>query len=307
MLTGEYAESITIARQTADAAHSFGLLFVTPYAMTVKAFALFGLKRFEDAYGTVNAITEEAQIRGDSLSLANAAVAQARLLLAQGVHGEAIAITDERLLSTLTPGMRGESLAVHALALACQGDTRRASIAVREARANSRATETETTSLAAEAVVALQRGADESNIFARLLEHVDRTRHLDAFVAAYRAHPALLTRCALASDFHSLILDCVAVGKDQALAEGAGVQLSESFSPDSTPGGALSPREFEVLGLIAAGLTNAAIAQQLYISEATVKVHVRHIFDKLGVRSRTKAALHPAARRARYATAASTG
>jgi LuxR family transcriptional regulator, maltose regulon positive regulatory protein len=307
MLTGAYAESIAMARQTSDAATGFGLEFVAPYAMTIKAFALFGLKHFEEAYSAVDAIYQKAQARGDSLSIANAAVAQARLLLAQGSHSQAIAITDERLLSTLTPGMRGESLAVHALALACNGDTRQASIVVSEARANSRATETETTALAAEAVVALQRGANGSKVFTRLLEHVDRTRHLDAFVAAYRAHPALLTRCTLATDFQSLIRDSVAVGKDEALAEGVGVQLRESSSAASTPTATLSSREFEVLGLIAAGLTNAAIAEQLYISEATVKVHVRHIFDKLGVRSRTKAALHPAAQRARYATAISTG
>jgi DNA-binding NarL/FixJ family response regulator len=51
-----------------------------------------------------------------------------------------------------------------------------------------------------------------------------------------------------------------------------------------------------VLNLIAEGLTNRAIAQTLFISESTVKVHVLHIFDKLGVRSRTEAALKGASR-----------
>ena len=54
---------------------------------------------------------------------------------------------------------------------------------------------------------------------------------------------------------------------------------------------ALSPREEEVLHLISLGLSNAAIASELYISEATVKVHVRHILEKLGARSRTEAAI----------------
>jgi DNA-binding NarL/FixJ family response regulator len=43
--------------------------------------------------------------------------------------------------------------------------------------------------------------------------------------------------------------------------------------------------------LIAEGLTNRSIAERLFISEATVKVHVQRIFEKLGVRSRTEAAL----------------
>jgi non-specific serine/threonine protein kinase len=51
----------------------------------------------------------------------------------------------------------------------------------------------------------------------------------------------------------------------------------------------LSPRERDVLHLLAQGLTNQAIADQLYIAEATVKVHVTSIFTKLGVDSRSAA------------------
>lgn len=48
----------------------------------------------------------------------------------------------------------------------------------------------------------------------------------------------------------------------------------------------LSGREVEVLQLLAAGESNRAIARRLYISEHTVKTHVRHILAKLGARSR---------------------
>ncbi len=51
----------------------------------------------------------------------------------------------------------------------------------------------------------------------------------------------------------------------------------------------LSKRELEVLGLIAAGLTNAEIAQKLFIAVGTVKRHVNHIYGKLDVGSRTQA------------------
>ncbi|HEX8931213.1 MAG TPA: LuxR C-terminal-related transcriptional regulator, partial [Actinomycetota bacterium] len=48
-------------------------------------------------------------------------------------------------------------------------------------------------------------------------------------------------------------------------------------------------REIEVLALVAKGASNAAIAAELFISEATVKTHLIHIFGKLGVDDRTAA------------------
>jgi DNA-binding NarL/FixJ family response regulator len=52
----------------------------------------------------------------------------------------------------------------------------------------------------------------------------------------------------------------------------------------------LSHREREVYELLAQGRSNRDIARTLFISESTTKVHVRHIFEKLGVRSRAEAA-----------------
>jgi DNA-binding NarL/FixJ family response regulator len=51
----------------------------------------------------------------------------------------------------------------------------------------------------------------------------------------------------------------------------------------------LSPRELEVLGLIARGHSNREAAAQLFISEATVKTHLLHLYAKLGVRDRAAA------------------
>jgi DNA-binding NarL/FixJ family response regulator len=55
------------------------------------------------------------------------------------------------------------------------------------------------------------------------------------------------------------------------------------------PAGALSARELEVLELVARGATNREAGAKLFISEATVKTHLLHVFEKLGVSDRTAA------------------
>jgi DNA-binding NarL/FixJ family response regulator len=61
-------------------------------------------------------------------------------------------------------------------------------------------------------------------------------------------------------------------------------QLAEHMSDE-----ALTTREIEVLGQIAGGNRNRDIAEQLFISEETVKVHIKHIMEKLGANDRTQA------------------
>ena len=77
-----------------------------------------------------------------------------------------------------------------------------------------------------------------------------------------------------------------AAAGETALAPAVAERLS-SRAHASDP--ALSLREIEVLGLVAAGRSNREIGRELFLSEATVKSHLVHIFVKLGVTSRTSA------------------
>jgi DNA-binding NarL/FixJ family response regulator len=62
-----------------------------------------------------------------------------------------------------------------------------------------------------------------------------------------------------------------------------------SEEPPAPPSVELTPRELEVLGLMAEGLANKGIADRLTISEHTVKFHVTAVMAKLGAQSRTEA------------------
>ncbi|MEA5455101.1 response regulator transcription factor [Sinomonas sp. JGH33] len=64
---------------------------------------------------------------------------------------------------------------------------------------------------------------------------------------------------------------------------------SKLFRQRARPDDALTPREAELLGLLTEGLSNRELSKRLFISEATVKSHLAHIYAKLGVDSRAAA------------------
>ena len=94
--------------------------------------------------------------------------------------------------------------------------------------------------------------------------------------------------------FHAVRV--VAAG-EALLAPGVTRRLISEFTrlrprPDALPSGALAtltPRETQVLRLVAEGLSNPEIAARLVVTEETVKTHVSHVLTKLGLRDRTQA------------------
>jgi two-component system, NarL family, response regulator LiaR len=85
-------------------------------------------------------------------------------------------------------------------------------------------------------------------------------------------------------------IKAAAEGQVQLAPEAAARLMREVRAPESPE--ALTERETEVLKLLALGKANKQISRSLFVEEKTVKTHVSSILRKLGVRSRTQAALH---------------
>lgn len=98
-----------------------------------------------------------------------------------------------------------------------------------------------------------------------------------------------LLKHAEAEDLHQAI-KAAAEGRVHLAPEAAARLMREVRAPDGSE--PLTGRETDVLKLLARGRANKQIANSLFIEEKTVKTHVSHILRKLGVQSRTQAALH---------------
>jgi len=136
----------------------------------------------------------------------------------------------------------------------------------------------------AEAIVVLNGERPESTV-ASMQTAVD-TGMLDPVIIAVRAAPYLGAFLASQTQWRSRLQQLLAASRDVSLAASLGLQIPRPAKTRAR----LSPRETEVHELLAQGLTNEEIARQLYISLSTTKVHVKHIYEKLGVRSRLEAA-----------------
>jgi DNA-binding NarL/FixJ family response regulator len=95
-------------------------------------------------------------------------------------------------------------------------------------------------------------------------------------------HQVLAEHAAIDSAVQRHLLDAIAAAPDGS------ATAASSGRPAGLPD-ALTPREAEVLSLIAAGLSNAEIAERLTVSEGTVKSHVSHLLAKIGARDRAQA------------------
>jgi len=135
--------------------------------------------------------------------------------------------------------------------------------------------------------IALTTFADDASVLGALRAGARGYLTKDAGAEEIRAAVLAVARGEAALDpaVQHVVVAALAAPGERPAPEAAG-------AASAAPPADLTPREAEVLCLIAGGLTNAEIAQRLVVSAATVKSHVNHIFAKIGARDRAQAVVY---------------
>jgi LuxR family maltose regulon positive regulatory protein len=291
-LSARYRDARDVAARQLAEAQRFRLEWVLPHALEMKAIADFGLRDFDSALNTLSRARRLATQQGNLHTQVNCDVLTARIHVCRGAPDRAVKLLANRESEFSSPGMEGDYLATQGFALACCGRTSEADEFLLASDAVTTHIDARVLREFARAVSSQFESPDrimDDEVLANALLAADETGNFDAFVCAYRGFPDLLLRLPDApfprkERFIDLVLSL-----DPGLAETAGYKTSSrptAQSADAT----LTPREQEVLELVRQGLSNRQIARTLWIAESTVKVHVHHVLEKLGARSRTEAA-----------------
>jgi LuxR family maltose regulon positive regulatory protein len=284
-LQGRYAEALEVAERQMPLVEEHRLSFVLPSALAARAAALIGRRSWGAAARAIGAAELRAQELGSTYDQIDAHLLQLRLLTSRRQGPQALAAARRVWPRAAGRHLETEFEAAQLLAHAALGDVSDARAIQKKIKMPVPA-DCQMYAVAAAAILALRSGNKGAARLRELHAFLTESACADGFVAACRAYPPLaraLVRCGMSEGLGAIFERA----NEVRLARRLRLTLPGA---DLNRANTLSAREREIHELLAQGLTNKQIARTLFISEVTVKVHVRHIFEKLGVHSRVEAA-----------------
>jgi ATP/maltotriose-dependent transcriptional regulator MalT len=282
----EYERALSLSAEFLEKARSSGLVFAIDHALLVRASALIGLRRLSSAQQALHEIADHVDQASQHI-VGNAELQRVKLAIAAGDLARASRLLAQEPPNSMPRPFRAEFVGHRGLVFAALGAIEEANEAFDEVQ------EAVTSAVArclwdlGQAVLALQ--TDQPGAQTQCIDAVTRSidqGYLDFLVTTARAYPDLVTSAAADAKCARSLTQVLSASSDVALGRRAGLEMPRVLRR-SEP---LSSREREVYELVAQGRSNKEIARTLFISESTAKVHVRHIFEKLGVHTRAEAA-----------------
>jgi ATP/maltotriose-dependent transcriptional regulator MalT len=283
-LTCRYEKSLQSLAVLTRVAEAWGVQFPLRYAQLYSAHACIGLRRFSAADRTLGVLERETRDDPGSYIRETLPIQRARLYASVGDLHRTLDVLVLGPNAKGNRGLKGEYLAWHGLFRAAAEQFEIAEELAGEAQEASRNRETTALASITRAIVALGNGlGDSAHSF---VAEAIGTGAWDPILIAVRAVTDLGRHIATRRGTAEWLRRILVLSSDRTLAAEVGLPIPRAAKPKQD----LTPRESEVHELLAQGLTNEEIATTLYISLSTTKVHVKHIYDKLGVRSRLEAA-----------------
>jgi len=299
-LAARYPEALTASNELLERTERYRLEFARPYALAARAMAHAGLREWASAEACLGQALDLSRSTRDLSAEQVSYAVLVRTLVQQGRPAAALRVPVPELRNAI-PALRGEVLCSRALALTTLGDVDAGMAMGTEGGEVTQAVEPAMLRTAIAAICAIK--SRTHNVLAAVQELEElafATDAVDLLVVSYRSSPELLAVLLTAYGPHDRIAVLLRSVGDEDLASAVGRPIGLLDHPKER----LSVRERDVYELMVQGLTNLQIANVLFISPATVKVHVQHIFDKLGTRSRSALMVQAALERSAQATSA---
>jgi DNA-binding NarL/FixJ family response regulator len=282
-MTGRYREALETSEQQLEEADQYRLAFVLPLAYIQRARALRGLRRFREALDYLARAERDRETHDDHVAVSAGSV-RIGTYLAMNDFNEALEVAEPSEHTSAAANTVAELIATRAVALACAERVDDARETAHRAEMLSSEAEPRLLAKLAAVIASIQEGSVDGEILRALFRDVTRSAHVDAFVTAYRGFPPLIQEMIVDGEMSQALSEILAEAKDLKLIQAMPPGTARVIAPSP-----LTPREKDVLALVSEGLRNREIAERLFISEVTVKAHVRNILRKLGARSRTHA------------------